>query len=74
METWFSLTPEQRAVARNQYRNLQRIPPEQREALRQKWNTYQELPSEEKQRFTQAAKKHRQSLPYRKSAPRQSSH
>jgi len=57
METWFSLTPEQRTVARDQYRNLQRIPPEQREALRQKWITYQELPSEEKQRFTEAAKK-----------------
>ena len=28
METWFSLTPEQRTVARDQYGNLQRIPPE----------------------------------------------
>ena len=57
MQTWMSLTPEERSRAREQYRNLQRIPPEKREALRQKWNAYKELPSEEKERFTEAAKK-----------------
>ena len=57
MQTWITLTPEQRMVARDQYRNLQRISPEKREALREKWNAYQDLPSEEKQRFTEAAAK-----------------
>lgn len=56
MRDWVSLTPEQRAQIRKQYRQLsQSVTPEQKELLKQKWQQYRELPPEERQRLQEQA-------------------
>jgi hypothetical protein len=41
MEAWVKLTPEQRRQARENYKNLAKVPPERRGDLRQQWAEYQ---------------------------------
>jgi hypothetical protein len=45
------LTPEQRAQARERYKQLKKLPPEKREQLHQRWQEYQRLPEEKRQRL-----------------------
>ncbi len=51
MKTWASLTPEQRQVARENYRDLSRLPQAERHAVRQKWDEYRKLPEDERRQF-----------------------
>ncbi|MBI3374453.1 MAG: DUF3106 domain-containing protein [Betaproteobacteria bacterium] len=52
MQNWAKLTPEQRSVARNSYRNtIVRLPPELKKDLRAHWQEYQALPDHEKRRL-----------------------
>ncbi|MFM9881709.1 MAG: DUF3106 domain-containing protein [Burkholderiales bacterium] len=51
MKTWASLTPEQRQVARENYRDLSRLPQAERHAVRQKWDEYRRLPEDERRQF-----------------------
>ena len=49
MERWAKLTPEQRAVARNNYRNnVGALPPEKKKELQVQWNEYRALPEHER--------------------------
>ncbi len=52
MQDWVSLTPEERSLARTQFKNLKKAVPDRKEvAIREKWEQYQELPDEEKLRL-----------------------
>lgn len=52
MKNWAKLTPEQRAAARNSYRNtIVKLPPEMKKDLRAQWQEYQALPDHEKRRL-----------------------
>jgi hypothetical protein len=42
MKDWAKLTPEQRAIARENYKKLAKQPPEKREAVKQKWQERQQ--------------------------------
>lgn len=55
MIDWVKLSPDERKIAREKYKNLQKAAPEHKEAFKQKWNEYKELPEEEKQRLQEAA-------------------
>jgi len=55
MKDWAKLTPQERKVAREKYRNVRQASPDQREALKKLWSEYQTLPDEEKQRLKQSA-------------------
>ena len=41
MRDWAALTPEQRSIARENYKKLSKQPPEKREKLKQKWRERQ---------------------------------
>lgn len=56
MQDWGKLTPEQRALARENFKTARQLPPEQKQQLRQKWEEYSSLPAEEKERLKQQAK------------------
>ncbi|MGE5467499.1 MAG: DUF3106 domain-containing protein [Ignavibacteria bacterium] len=51
MAEWVKLSPEDRKLAREKFKNLQKAPPEHKETVKQKWQEYKELPEEEKQRL-----------------------
>jgi hypothetical protein len=40
MQAWSKLTPEQRRVARDNYRALRQIPPSERGEVKQKWQQH----------------------------------
>jgi hypothetical protein len=42
MREWVELTPEQRAQARERYKNMEKLPPEKRQEMKRKWHQYQE--------------------------------
>jgi hypothetical protein len=42
MQDWVKLTPEQRRIARENYKKLAKQPPEKREAVKQKWQERQQ--------------------------------
>jgi hypothetical protein len=42
MRDWVKLTPEQRRIARENYKKLAKQPPEKREAVKQKWQERQQ--------------------------------
>jgi len=42
------LTPQERAVAREQYKSMKQLPPEKKAEVRQRWQEYQTLPPETK--------------------------
>ena len=49
MHAWAKLSPEQRRLARENYKRIVKVPPEKREKLRQEWAEYQALPPHERQ-------------------------
>ncbi len=51
MQKWAKLTPQQRAQAREQYRNIGNVSRDRREVLRRHWAEYQSLPPHEKRMF-----------------------
>ena len=51
MQKWAKLTPEQRWLAREQYRSIGKMAPDRREELRRHWAEYQSLPPHEKRMF-----------------------
>jgi hypothetical protein len=51
MVEWVKLSPEERKLAREKFKNLQKATPEHKETVKQKWQEYKELPEEEKQRL-----------------------
>ena len=57
MVDWVKLSPDERKIAREKYKNLQKAPQEHKETFKQKWNEYKQLPEEEKQRLKEAAAK-----------------
>ncbi len=48
MSAWARLTPDERRIAREQFKTLRQLPPEQRQEVRQKWQEYQQLPPEKR--------------------------
>lgn len=44
MTDWANLTPEQRRVAREQFRKIDKLPPDKRDVVAQEWQEYQQLP------------------------------
>lgn len=48
MQDWVKLTPEQRAKARDNYRNINQLPSDQKDLIKKKWSAYKDLPEEEK--------------------------
>lgn len=56
MQNWAKLTPEQRAIARNNYRNsVGALPPEKKKELQAQWEEYRALPEHEKRSFAAKA-------------------
>ena len=56
MQRWAALTPEQRAVARNNYRkHVVTLAPEEKKDLQAKWQEYQALPADEKRSLASKA-------------------
>jgi hypothetical protein len=49
MQAWANLSPEQRRQARENYRQIAKVPPEKRRTLREQWAEYQALPPQERQ-------------------------
>lgn len=52
MQAWSNLTPEERQVARDSYRDLSKMPEAQRQVVRQKWDEYRQLPENERKNWT----------------------
>lgn len=44
MQSWNSLTSEQRKQARERYKKLERLPVQKREEIKQRWYEYEQLP------------------------------
>jgi len=58
MAEWVKLTPEERKLAREKYKLIQRTSPEKKAGIKQKWQEYQGLPENEKLRLkVEAARK-----------------
>ena len=55
MQEWGKLTPEQRKIARENYKAAKQLPIEKKQELKQKWEEYASLPPEEKERLKQQA-------------------
>jgi hypothetical protein len=56
MQRWATLTPDQREVARNNYRkNVVALPPDKKKELQAKWEEYRALPADEKRRLAEKA-------------------
>jgi len=54
MRNWATLTPDQRAQAREKYKKIKKLPPEKRHAIKQKWHEYEQLPEDQKQSLKQS--------------------
>lgn len=59
MAEWVKLTPEERKLAREKYKSMQRTSPEKKAAVKQKWQEYQNLPESEKARLKTEALRHK---------------
>lgn len=58
MAEWVKLTPEERKLAREKYKSIQRKSPEKKARIKKKWQEYQGLPENEKLRLkAEAARK-----------------
>lgn len=57
MADWVKLTPDQRSVAREQYRKIGKLPPGKREIVTQQWEEYQQLPADVKKNLAAETKK-----------------
>lgn len=55
MQEWGKLTPEQRQLARENYKAAKQLPAEKKQELKQKWEEYASLPPEEKEKLKQQA-------------------
>jgi len=55
MQVWGKLTPEERQLARENFKAAKELPAEKKQKLRQKWEEYANLPPEEKDRLKQLA-------------------
>lgn len=51
MVEWVRLSPEERKLAREKFKNLQKATPEHKETVKQKWQEYKDLPEAERQRL-----------------------
>lgn len=52
MQAWANLSPEERQVARDSYRDLSKLPEGQRQIVRQKWDEYRKLPEDERKQWS----------------------
>jgi hypothetical protein len=57
MSDWVKLTPEQRRVAREQFRKIGKLPPGKRDVVSQQWEEYQQLPADVKRNLAAETKK-----------------
>ena len=57
MSDWVKLTPDQRRVAREQFRKIGKLPPAKREVVTQQWEEYQQLPPDVKKNLAAETKK-----------------
>lgn len=57
MSHWVKLTPDQRRVAREQYRKIGKLAPAKRETVTQQWEEYQQLPADVKKNLAAESKK-----------------
>lgn len=57
MSDWVKLTPDQRRVAREQYRKIGKLAPAKRETVTQQWEEYQQLPADVKKNLAAESKK-----------------
>ena len=55
MQEWGRLTPGERQIAREIYKNTSQLPVEKRQELKQKWEEYSSLPDAEKEKLKQLA-------------------
>lgn len=55
MKEWASLSPEQRANARDFYRDLEKLTPEAKQTVREKWEAYQQLPEDRRRQLATSA-------------------
>lgn len=62
MSDWVKLTPDQRRVAREQYRKIGKLPPGKREVVTQQWEEYQQLPADVKKNLAAETKKKAEKL------------
>jgi hypothetical protein len=68
MDRWAKLTPEQREVARNNYRkNVVALPPEKKKELQAQWEEYRALPEHEKRRLAATAAEPKPAAPVKRS-------
>jgi hypothetical protein len=64
MDRWAKLTPEQRAVARTNYRNnVGALPPEKKKELQAQWEEYRALPEHEKRSYAAKAAEQKPATP-----------
>lgn len=52
MQAWSNLTPQERQVARDSYRDLSKLPEAQRQVVRRKWDEYRQLPEDERKQWS----------------------
>jgi hypothetical protein len=57
MSDWVKLSPDQRKVAREQYRKIGKLPPGKREVVSQEWAEYQQLPPDVKKNLAAESRK-----------------
>jgi len=57
MADWVKLTPDQRRVAREQYRKIGKLPADKRDVVTQQWEEYQQLPADVKKNLAAETKK-----------------
>lgn len=57
MTDWVKLTPDQRRLAREQYRKIGKLAPAKREEVTQQWAEYQQLPADVKKNLAAETKK-----------------
>ena len=67
MQEWGKLTPEERQLARENFKAAKDLPIEKKQKLKQKWEEYANLPPEEKERLKQQAANNPPSGPLSKS-------
>ena len=56
MQEWGRLTPEERRIARENFKTASQLPQKKKEELKQKWEEYSSLPESEKEKLKQLAK------------------
>lgn len=62
MSDWVKLTPDDRRVAREQFRKIGKLPPGKREVVSQQWEEYQQLPADVKRNLAAETRKKTENL------------